>query len=66
MARGNSPFFIAPVCSATPINVPVVSKSVTSRKANTVAYNPWLNTPGTSMSKNTGAGGEETKPSKVS
>ncbi|MNM87839.1 hypothetical protein D3C81_1000310 [compost metagenome] len=66
LARGSSPFFIAPVCSVTPISVPVVSNNVTSKNANTVVYNPWLKTPDKSRSKNTGAGGTETKPSNFS
>src|SRR5690625_2265630 len=63
--RGNLPFFINPPCSATPIIVPVVSKIVTSKNANTTVYNPWEKTPLISMSKKTGAGGVEIIPENV-
>src|SRR5699024_4305336 len=58
-ARGNLPSFMKCACSATPISVPVVSKIVTSKNANTTVYNPLVNTPAISISKNTGAGGVE-------
>src|SRR5690625_3747595 len=56
-ALGKLPFFIKPACSATPIIVPVVSKIVTNKNANTTVYNPFVNTPPTSKSKKTGIGG---------
>src|SRR5690625_6137419 len=61
-ALGKLPFFIKPACSATPIIVPVVSKIVTNKNANTTVYNPFVNTPPTSKSKKTGIGGVETNP----
>src|SRR5699024_4935073 len=62
LALGSFPFFINPACSATPIIVPVVSKMVTSKNANTTVYSPCVNTPVISISKKTGAGGKEATP----
>src|SRR5699024_7563844 len=38
LTLGSFPSFIKLACSATPINVPVVSKMVTSKNANTTVY----------------------------
>src|SRR5690625_7461402 len=53
--RGNLPFFINPPCSATPIIVPVVSKIVTSKNANTTVSNPWYKKTHIYMNKKIGA-----------
>src|SRR5699024_8096286 len=57
LALGSFPSFIKLACSATPIIVPVVSKMVTSKNANTTVYKECENTPAISKSKNTIAGG---------
>src|SRR5699024_10888814 len=49
-ALGSFPSFIKLACSATPISVPVVSKIVTNRKANTTVYRPFVKTPAISKS----------------